>query len=550
MYFFDKLGNGLRTIGLGFNFFSTGFALTFAMGVLAHVGHGNEFQNDQKTQSSKTINVDGNMAKRLGLKTEVVQRQLLAFGVKITGQIETLPNQQVEVTTPVGGTVVRLLVKPGDTVQAGQAVAMMTSPELAELRTTAFDRQAEAIASVQQAQADLQLAQQNLTQQKRIVATDIQQAQTELNFAQERYEKDQELLEQGAIPRRQFLESESNLARIKASLAKAESSLPISEAKAQLQRAKSAVEVAQSRVSLSDKTYKTRLQQLGARPNADGTLTVTAPISGVVADQETTQGESGQDAGKKIMTIVNGRSVQVSGNIFEKDLGRISIGQRVRVRANGMPDRVFNGAINVVGAVVNGETRVIPVKAELDNSGGFLRPGMFVDLEVLTDRTPAAVLAIPKSAIVETNNNQRVVFVQNGHAFEPTEVILGRESGNFVEVTSGLFDGDWVVTQRANQLYAQSLRGGTTATADAHSEPATASTTNAAVLPWWVVIAAGGAIAAGTFFAGIYLGRRKYLQLAINPTLNGNGSSDYESEIYLSHTSQSEPVHSSKSPEG
>jgi len=63
---------------------------------------------------------------RLGL-VEPVSRQRLAFGIKTTGQIESLPNQQVEVTTPVRGTVTRLLVQPGDQVSAGQAVAIATS---------------------------------------------------------------------------------------------------------------------------------------------------------------------------------------------------------------------------------------------------------------------------------------------------------------------------------------------------------------------------------------------------------------------------------------
>lgn len=523
--------------------------LTPATKIVAHGGHGNEFQGGSQAQSAGAIQVDPATTKRLGLKVEPVTRQRLAFGVKTTGQIESLPNQQVEVTTPVGGTVLRLLVKPGDSVQAGQAVAIMTSPELAELRTTAFDRKAEATAAVQQAQADLRLAQQNLTQQRRIVATDIQQARTEVNVAQDRYDKDRMLLERGAIPRRQVLESESNLAEARAALAKAESGLPVSEAQAQLQRAQSAVEVAQSRVNLSDKTYQTRLQQLGASPNADGTLTVTAPISGVVADQEITKGESGQDAGRRIMTLVNGSSVQVSGNIFEKDLEQVQVGQRVRVKANGLPNRTFNGEINVVGAVVNGESRVIPVKAELDNSGGLLKPGMFVELEVLTDRTPAAVLAIPKAAIVETNDKQRVVFVQNGNAYEATEVTLGREAGNLVEVTSGLFDGDQIVTQRANQLYAQSLRGGTTV--DDHSEaPApSASSPQSSALPWWVMIPAGGAIAAGTFWAGMFWANRRTRRFALNPALNGHSTVGYEQEFYLNRTSQSEQAHSTKHPE-
>ena len=486
--------------------------LTTPIRVFAHAGHGDEFQGGgQATQAAGAIQVDAETAKRMRLKVEPVSRQRLAFGIKTTGQIETLPNQQVEVTTPVGGTVIRLLVKPGDSVQAGQPVAMMTSPELAALQTTALDRRAEAVGSVQQGQADLRLAQQNLTQQKRIVATDIQQARTEANFSQERYDKDKVLLERGAISRRQFLESESKLAEARAALAKAESGLPVSEAQAQLQRAQSSLEVARSRVGLSGQAYETRLRQLGANPNEDGTITITAPISGVVADREATKGESGQDAGKRIMTIVNGSSVQASGNIFEKDLERVEVGQRVRVKANGLSNRTFNGRINVVGAVVNGETRIVPVKAELDNSGGLLKPGMFVELEVLTDRAPAAVPAIPKSAIVETNDKKQVVFVQNGNAFQATEVTLGRESGNFVEVKSGLFDGDRVVTQRANQLYAQSLRGGIPTEEGAGGEKAAPATTanKNEPLPWWIIFSVGGAIAAGTFWTGTFWASRR-----------------------------------------
>lgn len=481
---------------------------TTPTGVLGHGGHGNEFQgSSQPAASARSIQVDAPTMQRLGLKVEPVTRRRLAFGVQTTGQIEALPNQRVEVTTPLKGTVIRLLVNPGDAVQKGQAIAVMNSPELAELRTSALDRRAEAIAAVQQAQADLRLAQQNLTQQQRIVAAEVQQARTAATVAQERYDKDKGLLAQGAIPRRQFLESESHLAEARAALAKAESGLPVSEAQAQLQRTQSAAEVARSRVSLSDQTYQTRLQQLGATPNPDGTLTLTAPITGIVADRETTVGESGEDAGKKVMTILNDRRVQVSGNIYEKDLSRIAVGQGVRVKAKGLGDRTLNGQISVVGATVEGESRVIPVKAELDNPEGALKPGMFVDLEVLTERSPAAVLTIPKSAIVETPNQQPLVFVQNGNTFEATEVTLGREAGNVVEVTQGLFDGDQVVTQRAHQLYAQSLRGGTPAAAHDHGE-ATAPPQTVA-LPWWVMVPIGGAIAAGTFWAGLTLGRRR-----------------------------------------
>ena len=212
--------------------------LSTPMRVLAHGGHGNEFQGESHSaQSADAIQVDVETMKRLGLKVESVSRQRLAFGIKTTGQIESLPNQQVEVTTPVKGTVIRLLVQPGDKVTTGQAVAIMTSPELAELRTTALDRRSEAIGSTQQAQADLRLAQQNFAQQQKIAATDVAQARTQLSFAQERFDKDRELAASGALPRRTFLESETKLAEAKAALTKAASRLEVSEAAAQLQRA-------------------------------------------------------------------------------------------------------------------------------------------------------------------------------------------------------------------------------------------------------------------------------------------------------------------------
>jgi cobalt-zinc-cadmium efflux system membrane fusion protein len=491
--------------------------------VFAHAGHGNEFQGgSHSAQSADAIKVDAETMKQLGLKVESVSRQRLAFGIKTTGQIESLPNQQVEVTTPVRGTVTRLLVQPGDTVSAGQAVAIMTSPELAEIRTTALDRRSEALGSTQQAQADLRLAQQNFAQQQKIAVTDVAQARTQLSFAQERFNKDRELASSGALPRRTFLESETKLAEAKAALTKAESRLEVSEASAQLRRAESAVQVAQSRVQLSDETYQTRLRQLGATANQDGTITITAPISGTVADRETTTGESGEDAGKKVMTIINGSSVQVSANIYEKDLDRIQTGQRVQMKISSVPERTFQGRISVVESVVEGETRVVPVKARLDNPDGALKPGMFAELEVLTDRTAAALLAVPKSALITTNDKKTIVFVQNGSAFQPTEVTLGRDTGEVVEVKSGLFDGDRIVTQRANQLYAQSLRGGSQPAAD-HEAVNSASNPQPSI-PWWVGVPIGGAIMAGAFGAGMAWSNRRHRNKEFAPLSNGHTS--------------------------
>ena len=515
--------------------------LTAPAAVLAHGGHGDEFQGgSEATQATGSIQVDAQAAKRLGIKVEPAHSQQLAVGIKTTGQIETLPSKKVEVTVPIPGKVVELLVEPGASVKAGQPVAVLAAPDLVELRVNGEEKRAEGEASLQQAQADLKLAQENYERQRQIAAADIKQARTEVEVAREKYSRDQELASAGALPRRQMLESQAHLREGEAQLVKASSRRDVLEAEAQVKRAQAAVEVAQSRIRLSDATYRTRLQQLGTVANDKGLVTVTAPISGTVSDRVVTLGQSFQDAGGKLMTIVNDNRVYATANIYEKDLDKVKTGQRAIAKVASLPNRTFSGRIATIGAVVEGETRVVPVKAELDNAGGVLKPGMFAELEVLTDRAATAILAIPSSAVVEANGKKQV-YVQNGNAFQPVEVTLGQTSGDMVEVKTGLFEGDLIVTQRAPQLYAQSLRGSSTAKAnEAHDEApapsqATDSNKSSSQLPWWLVIPAGGgvaAIAAGSF----WLGRRTKPQLLPataglaripEDSLNGSAHKDY-----------------------
>jgi cobalt-zinc-cadmium efflux system membrane fusion protein len=470
--------------------------------VLAHGGHGNEFKQDSGPVSG-SVQVDPAMATRLGIKIEPVSRQHLSFGIKATGQIEALPNQKVEVTTPVGGTITQLLVKPGDRVTVGQEIAIMSARDLVELRTTALDRQNDALGQLQEADTNLQLARQNNEQQKTIAESEIQQATSEVNLAREIAQKDKQLATQGALPKRTALESATKLTLAKSVLTKAESRLSVLESNAQLKRAESAVTIAQMKASLSGQTYQARLKQLGASANADGTVTIKAPIAGMIADLDLSVGESNQDAGRKVLSIVNQSTVQLTANIFEKDLDKIKIGQRIQAKVASVPNQIFAGELNLINPTVSGENRVVPVKATIENPGEVLKPGMFAELEVLTDRTPIAVLVIPKSAIVETNDKKKIVFVQNGNAFQSTEVTLGRESGEFIEIKDGVFDGDKVVTQRAPQLYAQSLRG----MAAPASEKETGSTPTNNMLPGWLLPAGGVAIAT-TFGIGILAGRK------------------------------------------
>ena len=515
--------------------------ITAPTAVLAHAGHGDEFQGgDSQQEASDSIQVDDQTAKSLGIKVEPVTSQRLDISIKTTGQIEALPSQQVEVTSPIPGKVNELLVEPGTYVEAGQPVAVIASPDLIELRVSSQEKQAQAKAELQQAQADLDLAQQNYQRQVEIAKAELQQAQTQVAVAQEQYDRDRELANKGVIPRRQMLESQAKLAETKAQLTTASSQKEVLAAQNQLKRSQSSLEAANSLLQLSSTTYQTRLQQLGTEANDRGLAIITAPISGRVADREVTLGQAFQDAGGQLMTIIDDTTVFATANIYEQDLDKIKNGQQVRAKVASVSDRTFIGKIAVIGSIVEGETRVVPVKAQLSNINGTLKPGMFAELEVMTTKADTTATVIPNSAIVDAEG-KKLVYLQNGDSFQSAEVTLGQTSGDLVEVKTGLFEGDLIVTQRAPQLYAQSLRGGGKEEAATKpgggadesknsQESQSSSTTSEEQLPLWLLGATGGGvIGVSAFLAGGYFTSRRHR------SRKEDKATSYETEIYLNN---------------
>jgi membrane fusion protein, heavy metal efflux system len=551
--------------------------------VVAHGGHGHEFKEGGAASGNSSISVDAETVKRLGLKVEAARARQLGIGLKTTGQIDMLPNQKAEVTAPVKGKVVTLLVQPGSVVRQGQPVATMTSGELSDLRVSSQEKQAEAAANLRQAQVDLQLAQENYQRYRQIAEaeiaqarsqlaaaqaqyqrdrslvsggsivkvaktnyqrqvqisqTEIEQARIEIAVAQERYNQDQQLVASGALARRQMLESQAQLAAANSKLVKANSrpevlqaetevrkaevDLPIRQlqesagklaeaqaavtraltkkeviaAEAQFKRAQASVAAAKTKLGLSNKSYQIRLQQLGTIADSRGLVTIVAPISGTIADREVTIGQSVQDSGAKLMSIVNDLQVLATANIYEQDLGQIRLGEKVNVRVASLPNRLFTGTINRIGTVV-GEGRVVPVQAQLDNAARLLKPGMFAELEVVTDRLSKSVIAIPTTAIIEANG-KKLVYVQSGDTFQAVEVSLGQTIGDLAEVKTGLFAGDRVVVQRGTLLYAQSLRSITTSTKQPAPPPL--ATTPGTMLLWVWLVAGGGSIIGGLYW--------------------------------------------------
>jgi Cu(I)/Ag(I) efflux system membrane fusion protein len=169
----------------------------------------------------------------------------------------------------------------------------------------------------------------------------------------------------------------------------------------------------------------------------------SAPRDGIVLERNAIEGMRAQP-GDVLFRVADTSVVWAMADVAERDLGALSVGQPVVIRARSYPGREFVGKVSVVYPQVNRETRTARVRIELPNPDAVLLPDMFVDAMIDTG-SAQPVLAVPESAILDTGSRQ-AVFVEKGLGrFEPREVKLGHRGSGYVEIREGVSEGEPVV---------------------------------------------------------------------------------------------------------
>lgn len=203
-----------------------------------------------------------------------------------------------------------------------------------------------------------------------------------------------------------------------------------------------------------------KLKMLGvAPPSGDSTpqatFPVTAPLGGTVIERKAVLGELAKPE-ESLFTVADLSRVWLEANLAEADLGRVRIGARARARIAGLPEQLFEGKVNHIGAVLDKETRTAKAIVELANGKGLLRPQMFanVAIEVGSSRK---VLALPESAVTLVQGLP-TVFVEEAGGFEARPVELAGRAGGKVVIKSGIKPGELVATEGVYALKARLLK--------------------------------------------------------------------------------------------
>ena len=136
-------------------------------------------------------------------------------------------------------------------------------------------------------------------------------------------------------------------------------------------------------------------------------------------------------------------SLVLNINVPERELAKLSVGQVAELGFDAVPGRVFAGKIGLISPYVDPATATFGVRIRVTDTGGLLRPGMFARVAIVYERKLDA-LQIPRTALLDGDGPPKVFIVKDGKAAERT-VQLGLSNGAYVEVITGLKDGEQVV---------------------------------------------------------------------------------------------------------
>ena len=202
------------------------------------------------------------------------------------------------------------------------------------------------------------------------------------------------------------------------------------------------LEAARQRMRLVGMTDE-QIHLVEATGKTHARLSITAPISGVIAELGAREGMS-VTPGASLFRINGLGSVWVNAEVPEKFAALIRPGNAVEARTPALPGTVFKGKVSAILPDVNAATRTLAARVELANPSGRLVPGMFASIHLSAAARPD-VLLVPSEAVIQTGTRNVVMLAQGGGKFLPVDVEIGMEANGHSEIRKGLEAGQTVV---------------------------------------------------------------------------------------------------------
>ncbi len=413
-------------------------------------GTGNQI-SEVKLPYAPVIELSDEQQKTAGIRERKVSLSGVEAGVlELSSTVESPADKTGIVYSPAGGVVTRVLVDVGDTVRKGQVVAYVNSPDISDAQAAYLD----ALAKLSEARAQIQA-----------VNARIEVSNSNVN-------RMQQLNKEG-------IASKKDVENARLTLLAVESEQAVAVGKLNAARAHIEAE-------------KVKLRALGLKPPGDensseltsrdfarlhasavtSELPIRSPVSGVVVRKDVNPGQnvgpatmagSASSAGNaanrqnSMMTIADLHRVWVMLEVPQREVPKVKIGGLVDFKTESFPGKSFTGKITRIAEIFDPQSRTAQYRAEIDNPGGLLKPGMLIIAELQLNDGNGGMTVPPEA--VQTLANKNVVFVRQGaNRFAVREVRCGERSDKGVMIETGLSPGDTVVVAGTFYLKSAAMR--------------------------------------------------------------------------------------------
>lgn len=183
-------------------------------------------------------------------------------------------------------------------------------------------------------------------------------------------------------------------------------------------------------------------------------LVLRAPVAGTVIDRDVVVGQLA-DPSKTLFRIGDLSKLWLVAHVFERDAVRVQVGATGTATFAALPGKTVDGTIAWVGREVETASRTVPVRLEVPNTDGVLRPGMSASVTLPVGEAGGHVVAVPIAAVQRVDDKWSVFLPRGPGEFEVKPIGRGRDLGGEVEILSGLAPGDPVVVDGAFLLKAE-----------------------------------------------------------------------------------------------
>ena len=364
------------------------------------------------------------------VEVKAARTEVADLDVTVHAPAAVFPRQQANIASRVTSPIRELRARKGDSVSAGQVLAVLENRDVRA-------QQQEALAALEDATAQLQKISTGT------LPTDIERARGQLataeaalNQARKIYDRRAELFKLGAIPARDLLVSQTELANANANYEVARRSLELLET----QSREKDIRIAESRVAQA----RARLAQVEALLQF---TELRAPFAGTITEQLLYPGDMAKPE-TSLFTVMDLAVAVARAQVPEAEAREIRLKQRCDFMPADSKDKKFGGKVSVVNKAVDPARRTVEVWCDLQNPDRWLRAGVFGAVDIVTGTAPKSIL-VPQSAVqfVEGTRSGAVLVVDGKRVAHKREVETGMISQGKVQIRSGLRAGELVVVE-------------------------------------------------------------------------------------------------------